>query len=301
MPRSRITVGLLIALSLNCQAQRDAAIDHFLVPILTASAADPNVEGWTWTTNGNGGYLVRKLMDVTGDGRPELFVASTLQSTKYEHRWHVFDVPEDGTFRPYRTVLEHSFAWPIVEGGQTQLVYVMPPDNERLRDSDERPYPVQRYKFAFPNIIDAQTYASEAEVAKLRPTGPSQLPKLQSILLADYLTNPNAKWSDVTGWKLDANDCLYRPEDKERSVSNTAFTPQIALSKLGGARPSPSSRSEQTTRSSKPGPELQPAPRKAPESKPTVPTPSEEAPWSIIVVLIVAVGGLVWLLIKRRS
>jgi hypothetical protein len=42
---------------------------------------------------------------------------------------------------------------------------------------------------------------------------------------------------------------------------------------------------------------------KAPQSKPT-PTPSEEAtsstPWSIIVVLIVAAAGLLWLLLKRR-
>ena len=48
-----------------------------------------------------------------------------------------------------------------------------------------------------------------------------------------------------------------------------------------------------------------PAPKKAPEVKPTVLTPDEEqapsTPWSIIVVLIVAVLGLLWLLLKRRS
>jgi hypothetical protein len=42
----------------------------------------------------------------------------------------------------------------------------------------------------------------------------------------------------------------------------------------------------------------------APEAKPTA-TPSEEpassTPWSIIVVLIVAASGLLWLLLKRRS
>ncbi|MCB1212627.1 MAG: hypothetical protein KDK97_25100, partial [Verrucomicrobiales bacterium] len=41
------------------------------------------------------------------------------------------------------------------------------------------------------------------------------------------------------------------------------------------------------------------------ESKSTVPSPSEEptssTPWSIIVVLIVAAIGLLWLLLKRRS
>jgi hypothetical protein len=45
--------------------------------------------------------------------------------------------------------------------------------------------------------------------------------------------------------------------------------------------------------------------KKAPEAKPTVPTPRDEptssTPWSIIVVLIVAAVGLLWLLLKRRS
>jgi hypothetical protein len=47
-----------------------------------------------------------------------------------------------------------------------------------------------------------------------------------------------------------------------------------------------------------------PAPKQAPESK-TATTPSEElsspAPWSIIVGLIVAALGLVWLLVKNRK
>jgi|GEM_PF-1435432 len=48
-----------------------------------------------------------------------------------------------------------------------------------------------------------------------------------------------------------------------------------------------------------------PAPKKAPETKPMTSTPSEEhassTAWSIIGVLIVAAGGLLWWLGKRRS
>lgn len=48
-----------------------------------------------------------------------------------------------------------------------------------------------------------------------------------------------------------------------------------------------------------------PEPKKAPEAKPTTSAPNDEpassTPWSIIVVLIVAAGGLLWLLFKRRS
>lgn len=55
-----------------------------------------------------------------------------------------------------------------------------------------------------------------------------------------------------------------------------------------------------------PTPLVQPsAPKKAPETKPDATPTSEEpassTPWSIIVVLIVAATGLLWLLFKRRS
>ncbi len=49
----------------------------------------------------------------------------------------------------------------------------------------------------------------------------------------------------------------------------------------------------------------QPTPRNASEAKPTKSAPSEEpassTPWSIIVVLIVAAIGLLWLLVKKRK
>lgn len=64
--------------------------------------------------------------------------------------------------------------------------------------------------------------------------------------------------------------------------------------------PSESSSNEQKSRTTKPSPE----PKKAPEATPAS-TPSEEpgssTPWSIIVVLIVAAIGLLWLLLKRRK
>lgn len=225
--------ALLVACPCLSLAQQVVAINDYLKPIVSEIAADPNSGSWTWEINRNGGYLLRKSMDVTGDGQPELFVASTLQSTRHEEIWTVFDVAQDGTLRPYRTTLEHSSAWPIVEGDNTYLVYVMPPNKERLRDSDEKPYPVDRFAFAFPEITMSSSYVSEAEATKLRPSDPSLLPKLQAILLADYLTNPDAKWKDVAEWKQDANDCFFRSEDKERAAKNTAFTPQAALSHLG--------------------------------------------------------------------
>jgi hypothetical protein len=69
---------------------------------------------------------------------------------------------------------------------------------------------------------------------------------------------------------------------------------------------SPNDAPKQTAPVVNPPPSVQsPAPKQAPEAKPTAPTPSEEptssTPWSIIVVLIVAATGLLWLLVKNRK
>jgi hypothetical protein len=309
MPRSRIALlAALLAWPLTGSAQQVSAITDYLKPIVSKIASDPNAGGWTWETNRNGGYLLRKAMDVTGDGRPELFVATTLQATRHEQTWTVFEVAEDGTLRPYCTTLEESSAWPIVEGDKTHLVYVLPPDKERMRDSDERFYPVHRFAFTFPEIKKSLSYVSEAEVAKLRPPASEQLPKLQAILLADYLTEPDAKWVDVTEWKLDANDCFFRPEDTERAMKNTDFTPQAALAILDLPQQAPRNRNSATPQTSTPAflPTVaQPIPTKAHESKPTHPATSGKpitlTPWGVILILIVAVISLAWVLLKNRK
>lgn len=66
-----------------------------------------------------------------------------------------------------------------------------------------------------------------------------------------------------------------------------------------GEDPSPSPQQTQATLTQPP------TSKKAPEAKPTTSTPSEEPvsskPWSIIVVLIAAALGLLWLVLKNRK
>lgn len=250
---------------------------------------------------------MRLAMDVTGDGVPEQFVTSSLTATKNLAEWTVFDVNQSGAMRPYAKSirLPADSVWTTTETGSPALVYLAAPDRERERASDEKPYPVSRFTFVFPEIRESLTYVSEAEATKLRPSDLGQLPKLQAILLADYLTKPEATWADVTEWKLDANDCFFRVEEKERAAMNSAFTPQVALSKLGVVQSS-SARSREQSTGNQPPPVVQPSPtNKSPEAKPTTSSASEEppssTPWSIVVVLIVAALGLLWLVLKRRS
>jgi hypothetical protein len=84
---------------------------------------------------------------------------------------------------------------------------------------------------------------------------------------------------------------------------NLEAEPEIRKAMLAALSEAPSTTQDSLT--SKLSPSVQPtAPKNAPEAKLTVPTPSEEptssTPWSIIVVLIVAATGLLWLLVKNR-
>src|SRR5690606_19390160 len=127
----------------------------------------------------------------------EIFLASTLESNRWEHNWYVLDVAKDGKLRPYDGALMFRFAMPFVENGQTLLLNTFF-DKERFRLGDDNPYRISRHFFNFPEIKETISYVNEEEANKLQPTDLKQVPKLQAILLADYLTNSDAKWSDVT-------------------------------------------------------------------------------------------------------
>lgn len=311
MSRSRIIIlALPFACLANGLAQREAVIDELLRPILTACAADPNVEAWNWEKNRNGGYLLRKSMDVTGDGRPEIFIASTLHSDRSGHSWNVFDVADDGTKRPYEGSFRFGYALPVTDSGERYLIKTVF-DKERFRGGDEeQPYRLIRYLFTFPEISETTTYVSEDGAVKLQPADPGELPKLQAMLLADYLTNPDAKWSDVTELKLDASDSYYLEEDKERAEKNTAFTPQVALSQLGMGQPTSKGSEDQTgahhsEQGIPPFIPQQSAPRKPTDKKPATSPPFEEPSsstrWLVLAAVIVAARGLLWVLLKMRK
>lgn len=268
-----IILALLFACLSNSLAQREAMIDKFLSPIITASAADPNVEAWSWKMNRNGGYILRRTMDVTGDGQTEIFIASTLHSNRRGHYWKVFDLAKDGDMRQYEQGLDFGSAWPVTENGKTYLMqhpFPARPGDESFRAGDGNLYRVIRHSFAFPDVRETTTYVSEAEAMKLRPTDPSELPKMQAILLADYLTNPDAEWSEVTELKLDGSDSYYIEENEERAEKNTAFTPQAALERLGLGQSTPKDQKgvNQSEQAAAPSVQHEAAPTKANHSHP---------------------------------
>lgn len=307
MSRSRIiTLALPLACLSSSLAQHEAAIDEYLRPILTASAADPNVEAWSWKQNLNGGYLLRNAIDVTGDGRSEIFVASTLHSSNGEHYWKIFDVAAEGVLRPYEKGLSFFSAWPVTENGETSLLADPVPDDDRLQASDPNPFRVFRYLFSFPRIEERTLFVNEEEGIKLQQPD-SGRPKPQAILLADYLTNPDAEWSDADELKRDGSGAYYLEEDKERAAKNVAFTPKVALAQLAIDR-STSKGPEGQIGSHRPG---RADPPSIPRQSAEPPSDQKSAPSTVVeessssrwwpVVVIVAALSLLWVLIKKRK
>jgi hypothetical protein len=295
------------------EAQQVTAISDYLRPIVSKIAAEPNAGGWTWETSGNGGYVMRHMVDVTGDGRPELFVSSSLASSSNRSEWKVFDVSPDGEMRPYEGTINLivDAVWVTNAGSTTELRCEWPPDfdseeglKNRLLPEGEVRHHVSRIEFVYPKIKEAKASVTDAEAASLKAGNTDTKPKLEAMLLADYLTNPNASWQVVPEWQSNSNDYFQRPEDVARINGLSSFTPQVAISLLGAAQsvgqPAPSSALPKLQQVQTPKASSSSEP-KPPEAKPTSSDATSSTPWGIIVVLIVAATGLLWLLLKRRS
>lgn len=308
MPRNRIAFGVLL---LSCPsmtlAMQDAVLIDYLRPIVSKIADDPNAGGWIWENNGNGGYMLRMSMDVTGDGRPELFVTTSLRAVKRMAEWTVFDVNEAGEMRPYREAIRApaDSVWPSDGREGPSLVYVAAPDQERERLSDKNTYPVYRYRFEFPEVSVTLTHISETEAMKLRPTAGTGLPKLEAILLADYLMNRQATWREIREWKLNSHGNFFCPEDQDRAAKNSGFTPNAALMRLGVGRPTPWGGGRRESRAGMASSVVSPTAggSSVTNREPTAAKVSAVSgkSWGVVAAVVVAALGVLWIIMKARK
>jgi hypothetical protein len=96
------------------------------------------------------------------------------------------------------------------------------------------------------------------------------------------------------------------PLSLQTSDSTGVLVDLLDDARAGKLPVAPESRPPPSELDESPDPTLQPeGPKEAPEPKPAAMPPSDEAtpstPWSIVVVMIAAALGLIWLLLKRRS
>jgi hypothetical protein len=308
--------GLVCSSGIAVADTRAGAIDDSIRPVIAKEMLKSGNSA-EWDGSGNGGYLFRHLIDVTGDGRAELFVSSSLASSSNRSEWKVFDVSPTGEMRPYEgsISLMADAVWVAKTGNTTELRCEWPPDfdsdeglKNRLLPEGEVRHHVSRIGFVYPKIKETKASVTDEEALILKAGSTDAKPILEAMLLADYLTNQNANWQVVPEWLSNSNDYFQLPEDAARINELNSFTPQVAMSLLGAtqgdirATPSPTLPTPEQVRTPKANVASVP---KAPEAKPFPTKPSEEptssTPWSIIVVLLVAVCGLLWLLLKRRS
>ncbi len=280
-------------------------IRDYLHPIL-ATEVDKQGNSLEWEATGNGGYLIRQFMDVDGDGNPELFLTSTLSTFGHQHYWKVFRISNDGQLQPYNQIVcfFSGEIWIDKTHDRTRVVSLAPASKEdqmNLAPEDWK-YPLYGFEFHYPNVIQSSVNILDAEAEKLRPSPVPKLPEFESVLLADYLTNPNAPWITLDDWKVNAHGYFMRTEDAERVSRNTAFTPQIALAKLDGVETPPIPPQQAPAETSPP-----------PQDHPTHPTPPEtpaskdkplttEAPdirWHLVVIALGA-GIAAFLTVRKR-
>jgi hypothetical protein len=149
----------------------------------------------------------------------------------------VLEFVEEGGWRAFakKPGFPADSVWPWRDSQSSGLIYLEAPgkDEQRLSPAEDLKYPVYRYVFEFPEIHESFMQMGEMDAAALRPEDPSRLPKLEAVLLADYLKDSSTVWSLVDEWKLDANNCFFKTEDKERAGKNVDFTPKEALALLG--------------------------------------------------------------------
>lgn len=214
--------------------------------------------------------VIRFEADVTGDGNAEIFYTkASLRDGKHGYLWSVFANSAGGTLRPIGDVtfsveVFTPSAWK--SDGKSKGFYTYFPSGS------------SRGSLAFFEVTASGITRRESR--KIEPNGTDKV-----------------EFDELFAARL-------KGEGPKVELKRTALPKQQSTSTPSGVVNAPPDTREPTSTPKAP-PVVQPPTPKAPEAKPTQPTLSEEptssTPWSIIVVLIVAALGLLWLLLKRRS
>lgn len=240
---------LLILLSGNLWGQSDSAMDLELRRIATENVSRlVGGPGDVWANAGNGGYLLHAEQDLTGDGKPEVLLASTLNVFKYSTEWLVYSRQEDGTLRSY----EGTYRASVISdrpGRNAAGHFVIA--NEFSWDADG--LHVRRFSEGrilteiLPHVVSAneqpeikdsgldreEKIEAAGQAFDLGETWPSRHLPVRGIRLADYVAGkPTWKNMNFERAAPGSDGYFIAAEDAEEMRANTAFTPQVALEML---------------------------------------------------------------------
>jgi hypothetical protein len=230
-----LMIGATFSLWSNLNATENERIDKFLVPFVRREAAKQGDSG-TWNDTGNGGYVFRFVLDVTGDGKDEVFISCSLASFRSYAEWEVFSVGADGALQPYaeRIQLSIDSIWLAGDKGRTELVQEFPPPEEEQRQvaQENWKYPILRYSFDYPTIQTTKEQLTRDEIQELRRSTPVKQISLKAVSASDYVVDPASKWVDIKEWRLNSHGYFIIPHDRGDETRISTFTPEFALKQL---------------------------------------------------------------------
>jgi len=183
------------------------------------------------------GYMLRCEIDINGDGRKELFLASTLESEEYEAVWTIYSPDAQQNY----VKIASGIMFSPVDG-----FYLRTSDSEReLQNVYYNP------KFAFGRIdrysipangavTHAKQELSAEQLTKLDADnwkeafgiGNEVKPAISKVLLAEYANNHAIQWRSYKT-NLGVTEQNQDPADASAIVANSGFTLQSAKQLLG--------------------------------------------------------------------
>ncbi len=265
---------------------------------------DAEMEFSEWQQSVSGGYILRFVFDVDGDGVAERFLASSFNADKLVCEWTVYAGASGKLLGKGTSLRPDGFWWNPATREMLDYVRFGAEGGSAIFSQFGKSGLTTRNE---PAALD-EVSTGLGRVEAPRPGFQRIKPDVTISLLADVVANADSGWRplilDDAGHNYSLpNGRLLLTEDAPRVESLRNFTPKAAFAALHKSEPqSDQSSNKPPTTSSLPIVKP-PSTAKAPEAKPSTSSeePTSSTPWSVVAVLIVAASGLLWLLLKGRK
>ena len=190
-----------------------------------------------WVEAGQGGYILRAQVDLTGDRKPELLLSTTMSEHLGLTTWHIYEKTADGTVRSYVDTL-------LLPIGSYQPARDPAGDFVLLQyDRHARELAIQKFKEW---RVETQV-VSDAEIEQLDESHfcydyetkwPYQQFPVEALKVSDYVSG-NGSWRTIDHQLVVMPDEGYflSTADAEEMKSNKDFTPEVALRMLRSLPP----------------------------------------------------------------
>lgn len=184
-------------------------------------------ERYGWSTIGSGVYVFRFMFDIDKDGSDELFVTNSFNTFRTQATWNVYRLDsgspvaidgelECGLFHSY---FDNSASVPtfFTIGDEANAIH-------------EHLFRVKVNKLYHEDLVISEERANDI-YAKIN-SGQDYIaikPKVEAILLAELLTDPNATWRRIDEKTVDPSDDFVKIAGDEKLVAKYAnFSPRDA-------------------------------------------------------------------------